>query len=77
MKQSDVRAMRLAAGWPVERLAVEAGVHPATVKRAEQGRPVSSDTLWRLSIALKHALAERHGKIAVACRAAGIALPTS
>jgi hypothetical protein len=34
-----IRRERLVRGWSIERLAVESGVDPATVRRIEQDRP--------------------------------------
>jgi hypothetical protein len=36
---TTIRQERLARGWSIERLAVESGVDPATVRRIEQDRP--------------------------------------
>jgi len=58
-QQRQIRTMRKAAAMSVEALAHVAGVHPATLKRAEAGHSVSDDTVWRLTLACKHALENR------------------
>lgn len=51
-KRTPVRVARERAGITQFELAVEAGVHPATVSLAERGAPISPTTAAKLAAAL-------------------------
>lgn len=75
--RGQLRAARALLGWPQDRLASEAGVSSATIKRLEPGEgalQVRLETLERLERALQHAgiqfIAENGGGPGVRLKAA-------
>ena len=52
---SSLREYRVNLGWSQNRLAKEAGISPAIVKRAEDGEPIQASTAKALADALSRA----------------------
>jgi transcriptional regulator with XRE-family HTH domain len=52
MSSQEVKSLRKAKGWSVQMLAHAAGVNHSTVRRYEEGRNISSESLARIVEAL-------------------------